>query len=100
MLLSLMKRFLKPEVVNDKRGKELLLIDVADKEKQLPLNKMNVRAEVPKLLKKISNNEKQRIEKLQCMQIAYIKMISPGKPINRFWVSCRYGVPSPIEGET
>ena len=35
---------------------------------------MNVGAEVPKLLKKISNNEKQRIEKLQCMQSAYIKM--------------------------
>ena len=74
MLLSLMRRFLKPEVVNDKRGNELLLIDVADKGKQLPLNKMNVDAEVPKLLKKISNNEKQRIEKLKCMQYAYIKM--------------------------
>ena len=56
------------------RGKDLLLIDVSDKEKQLPLNKMNVGAKVPKLLKKISNNEKQRIGKLQCMQSAYIKM--------------------------
>ena len=65
MLLSLIRRFLKPE---DKRGKELLLIDVADKEKQLPPNKMQ------KLLKKISNNEKQRVEKSQCMQSAYIKM--------------------------
>ena len=52
----------------------LMMHPFSDKKKQLPRNKMNVGAEVLKLLKKISNNEKQRIEKLQCMQSAYIKI--------------------------
>ena len=99
MLLSLIRRFLKPEVVNDKKGKELLLIDVIDKEKQLSRNKMNVGAEVPKLLKKISNNEKQRIEKLQCMQSAYIKMteyLQENLPLDSGFLA---DMVCPIEGE-
>ena len=72
MVSKLLSRFLKPEVVADKKGEDLLEIVVEDANNQLPLEKINVGPEVQKYLKKC--NKQQREEYLKEMQNAFCKI--------------------------
>ena len=72
MLSTLMLRFLKADMINNKDGRSLLEIDVRNSEIQLDLEKMNVGVETLAILKKC--NKDNRIMYLKEMQEAFCKM--------------------------
>ena len=72
MLSTLMLRFLKADMINNKDGHSLLEIDVRNSEIQLDLEKMNVGVETLAILKKC--NKDKRIMYLKEMQEAFCKM--------------------------
>ena len=74
LLLTTMKRFLKAEVVDKLSGRELLLVDVKEKENQLEEGKMIVGAKTERPLKKLSPFDEKRERGL--MKEFYIAVIT------------------------
>ena len=74
LLLTMMKRFLKAEVVDKLSGRELLSVDVKEKENQLEEGKMVVGAKTERLLKKLSPFDEKRERRL--MKEFYIAVIT------------------------
>ena len=72
LLVTLMKRFLKADVVNGKKAMELQTLVVTDEANQLPLKEIDIGSEVTNQLKKLRKEDV--IEQQKLMQKCYIKM--------------------------
>ena len=72
LLVTLMKRFLKADVVNGKKAMELQTLVVTDEANQLPLKEIDIGSEVTNQLKKLRKEEV--IEQQKLMRTCYIKM--------------------------
>ena len=68
-----MRRFLKPEIVNEKNGKEILQIDVASKSNQLPLNKVNFGTSTRNEANKMKSSIRKE-ELLENFQSGFVKL--------------------------
>ena len=89
LLLTVMKRFLKAEIVNKKTGKELLKIDVKKKENQLAEGNIVIGAKSEKLLKKLSPHDSKRERaKMKEFFIAVISYLQKKLPLGENLLIC------------
>ena len=88
LLVTVMKRFIKSEVIEGKSGKSLLKLDVGKKEIYLPLEEIEIDAKTTRLLKQLSPfDQKQEKEKMLEFYIASTKQLQRRLPLENSFIS-------------
>ena len=88
LLVTVMKRFIKSEVIEGKSGKSLLKLDVGKKEIYCPLEEIEIGAKTTRLLKQLSPfDQKKEKEKMLEFYIASTKQLQRRLPLENSLIS-------------